>query len=172
MRKKIIFGIFVTFILGTTYLGYEVLNLIESKKEVETSIKTLPEFRYRALDGKVFGSKDLINIESNKVFIFFNTECEFCIEEAKHLNEKIGDFGDSQLILISSEKIEGIKIFSEEFGLNRYTNVYFLQDTAKSSSKVFGAKTIPYHLVYDAKNSLVFKHKGVLKLEELISKLP
>ncbi len=172
MRKKIILGLFVTFILGTTYLGYEVLNLIESKKEIETSTKFLPEFRYRTLDGKIFGSNDLINIKSNKVFIFFNTECEFCIEEANHLNEKIGDFGDSQLILISSEEIEAIKIFSEEFGLNQYTNICFLQDIEKSSSKVFGAKTTPYHLVYDDKNSLVFKHKGVLKLEKLISELP
>lgn len=170
MKKYLKILIPVIFIFTIAYIGFQIYSKIKHKNEVAENIKTIPKFEYKNIKGGSFTNNDLIK-DTPTLFIYFNTECEFCNEEAQMIKGNIEKFKDFQLVFISFEKSDLIKAFATKYKLNNYVNVNFLSDTKISFSTTFDVKSLPCLVLYDKNQRLIEKIKGQTKAETLIKKL-
>jgi len=170
MKKyfKIIISLF--FVVIIVFFGFQIYSKIQHKKEVAENIKTIPKFEYQNIKGKNFTNEDLKR-DIPTLFIYFNTECEFCNEEATMIKQNIEKFKLFQLVFISFEKPDLIKDFAAKYKLNTYDNINFLSDTKISFASTFDVKSLPCLVLYDKNQRLIDKIKGQTKAETLIKKL-
>ena len=170
MKKtlKIILPILVISLLA--FMGYKVVSKINHKKQVAENIKKMPAFSYFTLENKIFTNE---NLEEGKptLFIYFNSECDFCNHEAEMVQQSIDQLKDIQVVFISYEPIEKIKQFAAKFKLLHHANISFLCDSKVTFATTFDVKSMPCLVLYDKKNNLIEKIKGQTKAETLIKKL-
>ncbi|QMU64205.1 MAG: redoxin domain-containing protein [Flavobacteriaceae bacterium] len=160
MSKRKTLFIVLLFIL-LSYLGYNVVSKSQEKNAVTNSIKTIPDFSYATLNNTIFANNNL-NPNLSTVFLYFNSECDYCQYEAQSIADSIDKFKDIQLIFISTEPADKIKMFSGQYNLNNKENIIFLNDNEDSFSKLFNANSIPFTLIYDKEQNLIKTHKGQL----------
>lgn len=170
MKKYLKIIIPLIFISVIGYFGFEIYTKIQHKKEVAENIKTIPKFDYQKINGGLFTNESLKK-DTPTLFIYFNSECEFCNEETKMLKENIEKFANVQLVFISFEKPEIIKDFASKYQMNNYANVHFLADTKITFATTFDVKSLPCLVLYDKNQKLIEKIKGQTKTETLIKKL-
>ncbi|MFY8069659.1 MAG: TlpA family protein disulfide reductase [Flavobacterium sp.] len=170
MKKILKIIIPILFISVFGYFGFQIYTKIQHKKEVAENIKTIPKFSYQNIYGGVFSNQNLKK-DTPTLFIYFNSECEFCNEEAQMIKENITKFKHVQLVFISFEKQELIKAFAAKYQLTTYDNITFLSDTKVSFATTFDVKSLPCLVLYDKNQKLIEKIKGQTKAETLIKKL-
>lgn len=170
MKKlfKVLIPLIVLVILG--YLGYGVFTKTQDKKEVSERIQQVPEFSFQTLQGKVF-TKEQMKINTPAIFLFFNSECGYCKEEAEHISKSIMEFKEAQLFFVSYEPKDSIKTFAEYYDLLQHDNIRVLLDPRSDFTHLFGATSIPYSLVYDKNQNLVAKFEGFVKVENLLKSI-
>ncbi|MCD9576888.1 peroxiredoxin family protein [Flavobacterium soyae] len=170
MRKPIKIILALLFISVLLFLGYRIVNKITYKNEIKKHIKTIPNFLYQNIKGGVFTNQNLMT-ETPAIFIYFNTECEYCSEEAQMIHENIKKFENIQIIFISFENIKQIKKFAQNHQLINYDNIYFLYDSKNTFASTFDINSLPSLVLYNKNKNLVEKIKGQTKPEILIKKL-
>ena len=151
-------------------MGYKVLNKINHKKQVAENIKQMPAFSYVTLENKVFTQE---NLAQNKptLFIYFNSECDFCNHEAEMVQQNIEQLKAIQVVFISYEPVEKIKQFATKFNLLNHANISFLSDSKISFATTFDVTSMPCLVLYDKENNLIEKIKGQVKIETVLDKL-
>ena len=163
-------SLIVAVVLFLAVMGVQVLKKLQHKEQVQQALAILPEFSFCTLEGASFTNAQLP--QNNKiVFIYFNTECEYCFYETKDISEQLERFKATTLLLVSNEKKEAIKAFAIKQNLQDKSQVIFLQDSTYTFAKQFEANSIPYILVYDAQGKLLLRHKGQLRAEKLLQLL-
>ncbi len=167
-KLKISIGIILIGIIG--YLGYGIGSKLKHKKEVTERIKIVPEFSFKTLDGETFTQNEL-STTLPKLFIYFNSECEFCQGEAEQIKKQLPQLQHIQIIMVSHEPSDGIKIFAQKYHLANQKNIIFLEDNRLRFSTIFDAKTIPFMLLYSNDNKLLQKFKGATKIEKIMALL-
>ena len=161
--KKVIIVVVVLFLVV-------MLKKLQHKEQVQQALAILPDFNFYTLEGASFTNAQLP--QNNKiVFIYFNTECEYCFYETKDISEQLERFKATTLLLVSNEKKEAIKAFAIKQNLQDKSQVIFLQDSTYTFAKQFEANSIPYILVYDAQGKLLLRHKGQIRAEKLLQLL-
>ena len=169
MKKilKIVIPILVISLLA--FMGYKVVSKINHKKQVAENIKKMPAFSYVTLENKVFTQENLVqNIPT--LFIYFNSECDFCNHEAEMVQQNIEQLKDIQVVFISYESIEKIKPFATKFKLLNHANISFLSDSKITFATTFDVKSMPCLVLYDKDNNLIEKIKGQVKMETVLEK--
>lgn len=171
MDKKTLkyFSMFI--IVGLlSYLGYKVVSTIHYKNKVEQTIQAIPEFEFLTLVQKTFTKA---NLKPNlpTIFIYFNSECDYCHHEAQTISDHIDKFNAVQFVFVSTEPIETIRQFSELYNLNQQQNITFSHDKTYLFSSRFDATSIPYILIYDSNQKLLKKHKGQLNANGILKVL-
>ncbi|PHS51257.1 MAG: redoxin [Lutibacter sp.] len=170
MKKYIKLVIVVVLISTIGFLGYSITKKINDKAEVAKRIKSIPKFSFLTLEGKVFTSKNLAK-DTYKLFVYFNSECEYCQTEALQISKNLEEFKDTQLIFVSFEPVKSIKQFSINFNLQDKKKVLFLQDKKVEFAEIFDAKSIPFMLLYAKNNQLIKIYKGATKVERILKLL-
>jgi peroxiredoxin len=170
MKKilKIIIPILFICVLG--YFGVQIFTKIQHKKEVAENIKTIPKFEYKNIKGGVFSNANLKK-DTPTLFVYFNSECEFCNEEAQMIQANIMQLSAFQLVFISFEKPALIKAFAAKHQLNSYDNVTFLSDSKVSFATTFDVNSLPCLVLYDKNQKLIEKIKGQTKVDVLVKKI-
>jgi peroxiredoxin len=170
MKKHLKIIITVFFIVILAFLSYQITVKINYKKEVKKNIKTIPKFSYQNINGELFTNKNLKKQQAT-IFIYFNTECDFCIEESQMIKKNILKFKGIQLIFISFETSIKIKEFSNKNQLSHYDNISFLHDNKANFNIIFDIKSMPCLVLYDKNHRLIEKINGQIKVETLIKKM-
>jgi len=152
------------------YLGYNISAKINHKKEVAKRIQVIPEFSFKTLRGEKFSQKDL-NSTLPKLFIYFNSECEYCQGEAQQIHRNLEKLKNIQVVFISFESAKEIETFAEKYNLINIENIIFLEDGKLEFYEIFDANTIPFMLLYSKDNQLIQKFKGAIKIEKIIGLL-
>lgn len=171
MKKylKIIIPLLVLSLIA--FMGYKVVSKINHKKAVAENIKTIPAFSYVSIiDDTVFTNGSLVANKST-LFIYFNSECEFCNHEAEMVEENIAKLKDIQIIFVSFEEKEKIKLFAKQYKLLNHANIHFVCDTKASFATTFDVKSLPTVVIYNRDKELVEKIKGQVKIETILGKL-
>ncbi|WP_445713336.1 peroxiredoxin family protein [Flavobacterium sp.] len=169
MKKilKIVIPILIISLLA--FMGYKVVSKINHKKQVAENIKKMPAFSYLTLENKIFTNE---NLEEGKptLFIYFNSECDFCNHEAEMVQQNIEQLKDIQVVFISYEPVEKIKQFATKFNLLHHANISFLSDSKITFAATFDVKSMPCLVLYDKNNILIEKIKGQVKIETVLEK--
>jgi peroxiredoxin len=152
------------------FLIFQISSKINHKKEVAENIKTIPNFDFQNVNGGRFTNDNLIK-NTPTLFIYFNSECEFCNEEAELIQQNIDKFSAIKLIFVSIENPDKIKEFAVKHKLNHYDKINFLSDTQVSFAPTFDVKSLPCLVLYDKDQHLIEKIKGQIRPEVLIEKL-
>ena len=170
MKKILKITIPILFLLVLGYVGYRIVCQINHKREVAENIKSIPKFAYQNTKGDVFTNE---NIKENTatLFVYYNSECDFCNEEAKMIQENIQKFKGFQLVFISFEVQDKIVQFAQKFSLYDYDNVHFLCDSEATFATTFDVKSLPCLVLYDKEQQLIEKIKGQVKAETILKKL-
>lgn len=169
MKKALIIFILIFFISILGYVGYGIVVKINHKNEIAENIKNIPSFNYETIEGFNFTNNDLK--KSPSIFIYFNSECDFCNEEAKMIKENIDKFKNTQILFVSFEEKEKIKQFATQHKLLDYDNVSFLCDSKATFATTFDVKSLPCLVLYDENNILIDKIKGQIKADVLLKKM-
>lgn len=162
---KPLIGIFLVSLLA--FLGYNISKKISYKKEVAERIQTIPTFSFLTLNNKTFSEEELTK-NTYKVFVYYNSECDYCQLEATQISDNLTQFKNTQIIFVSFEPIDGIKKFAENHNLLDKENISFLQDKEMIFEELFDAKSIPFMLLYSKDNQLIEKYKGATKIENIL----
>ena len=169
MKKtlKIVIPILVISLL--VFMGYKVVSKINHKKQVAENIKKMPTFSYITLENKVFTQENLVQ-NTPTLFIYFNSECDFCNHEAEMVQQNTTQLKDIQVVFISYEPIEKIKQFATKFKLLNHANISFLSDSKITFATTFDVKSMPCLVLYDKDNNLIEKIKGQVKIKTVLEK--
>lgn len=168
MNRKIILFIVVVSILSLlSYLGSSIVRKTKEKNIIEQQLQVIPKFELLTLDEKVFNNSSL-KPNLYTLFIYFNSECDFCQHEAQSISDNLNEFIDIQFIFVSTESIADIQQFSEQYALTDKENIIFLHDKNSIFSTQFDATSIPYILIYDKNQQLLEKRKGQLNASGIL----
>ncbi|WP_417799642.1 TlpA family protein disulfide reductase [Tenacibaculum sp.] len=170
MKKKLKLFIGIVLVLVVTFLGYKITTKLNHKKEVAKRIKTIPNFSFTTLNEEIFTQNNLQNKPT--IFVYFNTECDYCQSEATKIQKRLQDFKHTQLIFVSYEKKEQIIQFAISYKLDNQKNVTFLEDTKAKFATIFDVNSIPYIVVYNKNQELLQKFKGATKIEDILKVIP
>ncbi len=168
MKKILKLGIIVLGFGLLSFTGVQVISKIHYKSEVEETLQTIPQFSFETINGISFSNKKLKK-DLTTIFIYFNSECGFCEQEAKSIQENIEHFKNTQLIFVSFEPVYKISTFSRQYKLDTYDNITFLFDKRDDFATRFDATSVPYLLIYDKDQKLIKKHKGQLSIRGLLN---
>lgn len=165
---KIILPILFLSVLG--FLGYKIIQKINYKKTVAAHIKTIPNFSYQKINGGSFTQSSLQK-DTPTLFIYFNSDCNYCNEEAQMIRESIDEFSSFQLVFVSFEQPKAIQAFAQKHQLLQYGNIHFVCDTKVTFATTFDVKSLPCLVLYDKNQQLIEKIKGQTKVPTLLKKL-
>ncbi|WP_445713547.1 TlpA family protein disulfide reductase [Flavobacterium sp.] len=169
MKKKLKILIPILIISLLAFMGYKVMSKINHKKQVAENIKKMPNFSYVTLENKVFTQENLMQNKPT-LFIYFNSECDFCNHEAEMVQQNIKELKDIQVVFISYENLEKIKSFAAKFKLLHHDNIHFLSDSKITFAATFDVKSMPCLVLYNKENNLIEKIKGQVKIETVLEK--
>ncbi len=171
MKKKLKIGILCVVLGIFGYLGYKVVSKIGYKKEVKERLQTMPSFAFKDVaTGTVYTEK---NIPKNKptMFVYFNSDCDFCQHEAQMIQEHITELQNVTILFVSRNPETTIQEFAEKYHLANYPNVHFLRDEKDTFYLKFDANSIPYMLVYSKNKELILRNKGQLNIKTILKKI-
>ncbi|WP_282069240.1 peroxiredoxin family protein [Olleya namhaensis] len=169
-KKNILIIILIAIISLLSYLGYNIITKAKQKSDIVKQIQTIPEFALQTLDSIPFTNANL-KPNLNTVFIYFNSECDFCQHEAKSISDNLNKFKTTQFVFVSTENVITIKQFSEKYKLTNKTNITFLYDNSSHFATQFNAQSIPYILIYNKNNQLIKKQNGQLNANGILRAL-
>ena len=169
MKKILKIVIPVLIIILLVFMSYKVVSKINHKKQVAENIKKMPAFSYFTLNNEIFTNE---NLKKGKptLFIYFNSECDFCNHEAEMVHRNIEQLKNIQVVFISYENLEKIKSFAAKFKLLHHDNIHFLSDSKITFATAFDVKSMPCLVLYDKENNLIEKIKGQVKIEMVLEK--
>lgn len=167
MKNKFKVLLPILFLTGLAFVGYKIITKIQYKNQVAKNIKTIPQFEYLNINGDIFDNRNL-KAKTPTIFIYFNTECEFCNEEATMIEQNISKFNNVQLVFVSFEKPSAISEFAKTHKLLNHDNVYFLSDSKAAFATTFDVKSLPCLVLYNKNQQLIEKIKGQTKAETLL----
>lgn len=169
MKKKIRIVIVILLSVVIGFLAYKITIKLQHKTAVAERIKTLPTFSFTTTEGAVYTDKDLPN--KPVIFVYFNSDCEYCKSEATKIQERLVDFKNTYLVFVSFEETASIVQFAKTYQLDNKENITFLEDRKGEFSKLFDVNSIPYTVVYNKNRKLLQKFKGATKIDNILKVL-
>ena len=170
MKKYLKIFVPLVFVSLLSLMGYKIVTKINQKKEIAANIETIPAFRYQNIKGESFSNKNL-KAYTATLFIYFNSECEYCNQEAQMIQESIDKFASHQLVFVSFEQPKKIASFAKKHNLLNYDNIHFVCDSKVTFATTFDIQSIPCLVLYDKNQQLIEKLKGQTKVETILKKL-
>lgn len=161
MKKYIIIIICLIIGSGSFFLLKKTIELDKQNKQKSH----VENFEYFTLEDKKLNFN--LNNTQNTIFIYFNSECEYCQMKAKEISKNRNLIKDYDLFFISEEEIDDIIIFSKKWKLNNVENIHFLKDNNHSFKNKFNIKTIP-SVVFYGKNNVDF-YKGSYSIKYILN---
>lgn len=153
MKKIILYVLVLGLLVSAVWLIFSVQQKKETAAEAEIRAESIPAIRLTSLSGDTFPLPQLSSGVAT-VLIYFNSTCEICQMELKSIGERISDFDDAQIFLISSQEKAEVEEFYNSHALKNSPNVYWLMDEEMEVAAHYGLRSVPAVFCYDAKAKL------------------
>ncbi len=169
--KKIILYVFVLGLMASAvWLIFSVQQKKEATTAAEVRAESIPAIRLNSLSADTFSLPQLSSGIAT-VLIYFNSTCEICQMELKSIGERITEFDDAQILLVSSQEKAELEEFSNFHALKNSPNVHWLIDEEMDVAAHYGVRSVPAIFCYDAKGKLQGKFQGPVKVDLILEKL-
>jgi peroxiredoxin len=169
--KKILVKVFVVLIFFfALILLYKTIAIIKANEQIAIAKQSLPKFHFYTQDLKQLNYEQVSSTMPTCIF-YYNAECEYCQDEAKHLQQKISAFDNIQIFMVSVNTPKVTKRFAEEYKLNKYKNIVWLYDKDFNFHKWFGNAVTPSVFIYNNKHNLIKEYRGEVKMELVLKNI-
>ena len=139
-------------------MGYISIKKLDKKQTIQERQSELSEMFDQ------LGQVDL-PIKASTILIFFNSECEHCQWEMEEISNKIDEFSQYQLLLVSFEPEEEAIAFLSKQDLS----TYYIKSTPDRVMTAFTGG-VPQTLLY--RDGKLIKHfKGEVKVDAILGVL-
>jgi len=170
MKKIILYTFVLGLLASAAWLIISVQKKKEATAEAEVRAEFIPAIRLTSLSGDTFS---LLPLSSGiaTVLIYFNSTCEICQMELKSIGERISEFDDTLILLISSQEQTELDKFYSSHSLKNSPNVYWLMDEQMEVAAYYGVRSVPAIFCYDMVGKLQGKFQGPVKVDLILEKL-
>jgi thiol-disulfide isomerase/thioredoxin len=134
-----------------------------------SKFETIPTFNvYAVPDSTSFSNK---NLRRNQPFIimFFNPDCDHCINETKELMAYKNELKDVQILMVSISSYEALKRFYDEFDFASLPKIKIGQDVNYALGSLFQLSTFPSIFVYDYRGKLAKAFIGNIGIPAILA---
>lgn len=170
MKKVILFVLILGLLASVVWLIFSVEQKKEATAEAEVRAESIPGIRLNSLSGDTFSLPQLSSGIAT-VLIYFNSSCEICQIELKSIGERISEFDDAQIFLVSSQEKTELEEFYNSHALKNSPNVYWLMDEEMEVAAHYGVRSVPALFSYDKEGKLQGKFQGPVKVDLILEKL-
>jgi thiol-disulfide isomerase/thioredoxin len=129
---------------------------------------TLPAFNLLMRDSSTIFNTYNIKEGKPTVLFFFSPDCEHCHMTTKALVEKMGEMKNANFYFFTFMSLELLKPFAEMYHLDMFKNITVGKDYQYFFPDFYGAKFVPYLVVYDKHKKLVKLYENAVKMDELV----
>lgn len=169
--KKIILYVFVLGLMASVvWLIFSVQQKKEATAAAEVRAESIPSIRLTSLSADTFSLPQLSSGIAT-VLIYFNSTCEICQMELKSIGERISEFDDAQIFLVSSQEKTELEEFYNSHALKNSPNVYWLMDEEMEVAAHYGVRSVPALFSYNKEGKLQGKFQGPVKVDLILEKL-
>jgi thioredoxin-related protein len=148
-----------------------IFSLLFSFYSFGSIAQTMPAFKMKLSNGKVFSSSD-ISHKKPLILIYFAPDCEHCQVLMKQIFSQINTFKNTQMVLVTFEPLEMLPPFEKQFHTTKYANIkvgsevqpLFLQ-------KYYQLQHTPFSALFDKHGKPIVSYKDYTPLNDLIKKL-
>jgi peroxiredoxin len=169
--KKVILSILILGLLASAaWLIFSVLQKKEAAAEAEVRAKSIPAIRLTSISGDTFPLPQLSSGIAT-VLIYYNSTCEICQMELSSVGERIDEFNDVNILLVSSQERAEVTKFYNEHTLKNLPQVYWLMDEQMEVAAHYGVRSVPAIYCYDVLGKLQGKFQGPVKVDLLLDRL-
>jgi peroxiredoxin len=170
MKKIILYVLVLGLLASAAWLIFSVQQKKEVAAEAEVRAESIPAIRLTSLSGDTFSLPQL-STGIATVLIYFNSTCEICQMELNSIGERISEFNDAQIFLVSSQEKTEIEEFYNSHALKNSPNVYWLMDENMEVAAHYGVRSVPAIFCYDSGGKLQGKFQGPVKVDLILEKL-
>lgn len=145
------------FLSCTLLNAQQVSDTVPNKTYLIT--KTLPNYSILNIDSTYSTEKQLLS-NTATVFIFFQTTCEHCQQEAKAIVDSSSYLKGVQFVFVSIEGLGVTKQFAKNYKLDRQSNCTVGTDVNGDLLRFFEPTLAPFVVVYNKEGALVGTYAG------------
>lgn len=127
----------------------------------------IPSFKIQMPDSSWFSKYSLRPNKPTLIF-YFSPDCGHCQNETEGLLNKIKEFNNLQIIMITSRPFADMSNFAQHYKINRFAGIKIGTDPARLVTRFYDVKFTPFSALYDKKGMLVKVYEKEIDMEELI----
>ena len=160
---------FTTFfwVIGfSIFLGNCQSNSASSQKKSD-----IPSIELLSLDSSSVFQTNTLSRKKPVVLLFFNTTCDHCQKEAVDLVKNKGDLKKIQLVMISTESLNAIRIFYEQYSLSEINKLIIGKDFHYAGIKFFNYESVPYCAIYSREHLYLDSLERDFNTQAILQKL-
>ena len=132
---------------------------------------TLPAFNLLMQDSSTIFNTYNVAKGRPIVLYFFSPDCDHCHITCKDILAKMDSMKGADFYFFSFMPLSTIRPFAAQYHLERYKNITVGKDYQFFFPSFYGAKTIPYLVIYDSNKKLVKLFDDAIRMPELIQLL-
>lgn len=138
---------------------------------VPAASQSLPAFKMKLTNGKIYSSSDISN-QKPLVLIYFAPDCEHCQVLIKQLLNKINVFKNAEIVLVTFESIESVAQFKKDYKLDKYPNIIVgVEEPAFFFRTYYDLQHTPFTALFNKSKKLVISYKDLTPIDDLIKNL-
>ena len=130
---------------------------------------TLPSFDMLLTDSTTLLHARDIPVGKPLVLVYFRPDCPHCQVETKSILNDIDSLRNFQICLLANAPIEDLRIYSQYYHLNQYTNIIIGKDYQNSFAHVFKPNAVPFVAIYNEKRKLAKIYYGEISVNTLVT---
>lgn len=143
-----------------------ILPLLSS--EADSQPNKVPPFQIMQANGKVFSARNL-PMGKPIVIIYFSPDCRECHDLTKELLNRINEFSNTSIAMITNLPLNMVKTFVSEFNLEMYPNIFAGTEGYSSfTGAYYNVGTIPFIAFHNKDGDLVKTYSGEVNVGDLL----
>lgn len=161
MNKKISLTLFVITLLfvATFILSYSC------------SAQTLPAFKMKLSNGKIFSSAE-VSHKKPLIIIYFAPDCEHCQVLMNGLFKRINEFKNTEILMATFESDAAVARFVKQYQTSKYANIKVGTEIPVFFFRMYyQLQHTPFTALFDKNQKLIVSYKDYTPLEDLIKHL-
>jgi thiol-disulfide isomerase/thioredoxin len=131
----------------------------------------VPPFRMIQANGKVFQAESL-PMGKPIVIIYFSPECEDCQQLTKEVLNRLKEFNNASIAMITNQSIDKMKKFVAANHLEKYSNIFIgTEDDSYFVGKYYRIGKLPFMVLYNKSGDLIKIYDKEISIEDLLTHL-
>lgn len=128
----------------------------------------VPPFKMIQANGKVFLAGNL-PLRKPIVIIYFSPDCEDCQQFTKKLLNRMHEFNNASIAMITYLSLNIVKQFVSEYQLDKYSNIYIgTEGNSYFVGNYYKVGKLPFLALYNKNGDLIKVYDKGISIEDLL----